>query len=441
MQYIQRDIDKELTAWAKLPAQKPLLLRGARQVGKTSTVRALAGRFAHTVEIDMNEPGPARGLFESELPVEALWENLCALAGIPNRPRSALLFIDEIQACPAAINRLRYFHERLPDLHVIAAGSLLEFALESLPSFGVGRIRSIFLYPMSFAEFLRALGKDALLAILDRAGPEAPLPAAIHEALSGHLRAFLAMGGMPEVVSAWCGRHDYLACQRVLDDLLLSYEDDFKKYASRVPGERVAEVFRSVARQGEGKFVYARAGEGLKTREVKGALRLLILAGLVRPVTHTAANGLPLGSEANEKYSRMILMDTGFVRRLLGLPLRDFLCADGLKAVNRGAIAEIFVGMELLKAADPYCPQSLYCWHRETKDSQASVDYVVQRGAGIIPIEVKSGGRGSMQSLRLFMEQKGLALGVRTALENFSSYENIQVYPLYAIRNLLNRAA
>ena len=189
--------------------------------------------------------------------------------------------------------------------------------------------------------------------------------------------------------------------------------------------------------QGHGKFVYTKVGEGLKLTQVKAALNLLILAGLVYPVTHTAANGLPLGSEINERYRRMILLDTGFMQRMQSLDLRALLQSTDFSAVNRGAVAEVFVGTELIKAQSAFTRSALWCWHREDSRSQAEVDYVVQSGDNIVPVEVKSGGKGAMQSMRVFLEQKHRPYGVRTSLENFSTYNNIRVYPLYAIGNLV----
>lgn len=308
MAYIKRSIDDELLSWMKDPSRKPLLLRGARQVGKTTAVRALAKRFKYFIEIDFNQSEADRELFGSDVSTPKLWENLAAIHGVTSKSGKTLLFLDEIQACPAAVNRLRYFYEQIPELHVIAAGSLLEFVLEDLPSFGVGRVRSLFVYPLSFQEFLAALGKETLGDLVRKASPENPLLPAVHETLTEMLRTFLVIGGMPEVVQEYVENHDLMKCQLILDELITSFQDDFRKYSKRIPEARINEVFNAVAKQGHGKFVYTKVGEGLKLTQVKAALNLLILAGLVYPVTHTAANGLPLGSEINERYRRMILI-------------------------------------------------------------------------------------------------------------------------------------
>ncbi len=439
MNYISRDIDSELLLWKEDTHRKPLLLRGARQVGKTSTVREFAKHFDFFIELDLNGSAIERQLFESDISTPALWENLAAMYSIPNQSKNTLLFIDEIQACPAAINRLRYFYEQVPHLHVIAAGSLLEFVLQDLPSFGVGRIRSLYLYPLSFSEFLRANGQQGLDRLIKQASPNQPLLDPMHNLALQHLKIFLVIGGMPEVVSEYVRTHDLYRCQQVLDDLIISYRDDFKKYHQRIPEARINETFLSVAQQAQGKFVYSRVGENLRAQSVKDALQTLILAGLVYPITHTSANGIPLGSEVNEKYRRMIMMDTGFIQRILHLDLKELLVLNDFEAINKGAIAEVFVGTELMKAQGMHTPHALFCWCNEEKNRQAEVDYIVQKGDQIIPIEVKAGRRGAMQSMRVFMELKKLSIGVRTAMENFSQYEKIKVYPLYAIANLVNK--
>ena len=434
--YYKRKIDHELESWASANERKPLLLRGARQVGKTSAVRHLGEKFKHFVQVDFNERHDVHYLFEGTYSPQEICQMLSVLLRTPIVAGETLLFFDEIQACPPAINRLRYFFEKFPELHLIAAGSLLEFALETLPSYGVGRVRSIFMYPFSFEEYLWATGNEALATMINASSPDKPLPQPIHEQALRLLRVFLVIGGMPAVVARYCEDGNLLECQNILSELVLSFRDDFAKYRNKVPSSRIDATFRSIAEQGLGKFVYNRVDTDASTVQIKTAVETLILAGLVYPVTHSSANGIPLGAEINEKYRRMILLDTGLLQRILNLDISDILSSNDLQVVNRGAIAETFIGTELVKSASCYSPYPLYCWHREKAGSNAEVDYVVQLGARILPVEVKSGSKGSMQSMRLFMEAKGIAKGLRTSLENFSSYEDILVYPLYAIRNI-----
>lgn len=434
--YLRRHIDKELAAWAQSPQRKPLLLRGARQVGKTTAVRHLAERFDNFAEIDFNERHDIHYMFDGTYSPQEICQLLSIQYHTPIVAGKTLLFFDEIQACPQAINRLRYFYEKYPEQHLIAAGSLLEFALETLPSYGVGRIRSIFMYPFSYDEFLWAMGEDMLCDMISSATPQKPIPQAIHDQAVRMLRRFLVLGGMPAVVARYSEDGNLLECQHILRELVQSYRDDFAKYRRRVPTMRIDAVFRSVAEQGLGKFVYGKVNCDGNSTQIKTALETLILAGIVYPVTHTSANGIPLGAETNEKYRRMIFLDTGLLQCVLGLDISEFLASTDMKAINRGAIAETFVGNELVKSSPCYEPRPLYCWHREKDGSSAEVDYVVQLGENIRPIEVKSGIKGSMQSMRLFLHQKGIDHGIRCSLENFSSYDDIRVYPLYAIKNI-----
>ena len=441
MTHLERLVDQRLLEWKSSKNRKPLLLRGARQVGKTWAVRHFAPKFDHYIEIDFlaEENKGIAELFEKPISVAELCEKISAIKEAPIEAGKTLLFLDEIQACPRAISRLRYFYEQLPELHVIAAGSLLEFALEELPSFGVGRIRSIFMYPLNFFEFLNAVGQEKLAGLMRSASPQKPLDQVFHEKLLNYLRTFLIVGGLPEVVATWRDTGSFLECRKILDDLLLGYRDDFEKYKKRVPAARIQEVFRSVAEQSQGKFVYSHVNPNLKAQQISAALDTLLLAGLVYPVTHSDSNGIPLGAQVREEYRRMIYFDTGLLQRQLNLSAEDIIISNDLDVINKGAIAETFVGTELMKAGSCLEKNELYCWHREEPGSNAEVDYVVQCGSDITPIEVKASKKGSMQSLRQFLALKKRAWGVRSSLENFCVYNDIHVYPLYAISNLLER--
>lgn len=439
MKYIERDVDRKLREWSVSDQRMPLLIRGARQVGKTSSVRHLGERFKYFVEIDLNEHRELHELFSQMLTPQEICLQLSYAVNIPIEAGETLLFVDEIQSCPEAINKLRYFYEQYPELHLIAAGSLLEFVLADIPSFGVGRIRSLFMYPFSFEEFLHANGEDLLVAAYQSASPEKPLNTIVHEKILQRFRSFILMGGMPRVVQEYVETKDLRRCQLVLNDLVVSYKDDFKKYRKRIPEERLTTVLESVARQHSGRFVYSNVNDNLSLSQVKITLELLVKAGLVYPVVHSAANGIPLGAETNERYQRMVLFDTGILMRMLGLNLAELFVQGIENLTNKGSLAEVFVANELVKNSSCYEPPQLFCWHREKKDSQAEVDFVVQKGYDIIPIEVKAGTRGSMQSLRIFMQEKYSAYGVRTSQENFAQYDNIKVYPLYAISNLIRQ--
>lgn len=434
--YLLRDIDPELTKWRHEKEIKPLLIRGARQVGKSTAVRELAKQFDHFLEINFEEQKTVHKLFEGDLSPKKLCEDLSILYNTPIVPGKTLLFFDEIQACLPAISSLRFFYEKYPQLHIIAAGSLMEFALQEIPSFGVGRIRSMFMYPLSFNEFLNALGEQTLLKAKKTASASEPLSEPIHQKLTNYLKRFLITGGMPEVVAHYSQRQDLKGCGMILDDLIISLKADFAKYKNHVPSLRISEVFDTVVRQSGSKFVYRNAATDANHKQIREAVELLIMAGLILPVTHSSANGIPLGAESNPKKRKMLLLDTGIFQRLLGLDLSTLLLHDDLDTINKGAIAEQYTGLELLKSASCYKPESLYYWHREALNANAEVDYVIQKGKDIIPIEVKSGKKGAMQSMRLFMHEKKSKAGIRVSLENFSTFENILVCPLYAVSEI-----
>ena len=436
--YLYRNIDSQLLNWSKEERRKPLLVRGARQVGKSSAIRNLGSQFEYFVEVNFDKNKDVYLLFEDNLSPKEICEQLSLIYNTPIIPGKTLLFFDEIQACTPAISSLRYFYEDYPELHLIAAGSLLEFALESLSSFGVGRIRSMFIYPFCFKEFLIANGETMLWNAINKASEKKPLMEPIHKKSLTLLKKFLVLGGMPEVVSAYVGGQTMLECLKVMDDLIISYRDDFSKYKDRVPESRITEVFDTVVQNSGKPFVYAGAANA-NTKQIKEALELLIKAGLVTPAIHSAANGIPIGAEVNLKKRKMLLFDTGLYQRILGLDLSKLILSDDLEMVNRGALAEIHVGLELQKSASCYTKNDLYFWKREVKSSNAEVDYLIQQGEYIIPIEVKSGNRGSMQSMYLFIKEKNSPYGIRCSSENFSSYDNIKVFPLYAAGIILEQ--
>ena len=433
MSYINRNIDKELLAWKDSKSRKPLLLRGARQVGKSSSIRELGRRFEFFVEVNFDEKKAVHELFKRDLSPLRICDELSAIFATPIVAGRTLLFFDEIQACPDAISSLRYFYEQLPELHLAAAGSLLEFALQELPSFGVGRIRSLFLFPFSFDEYLRATGDSLLADAIRKASPDKPCSEAVHQKAVQKLIRFILVGGMPEVVSIDASGGGLLECQRALDDLILSFFDDFAKYKARVPALRLREVFASAMEQTGQKFVYSRASQTATHAQIKEAVALLEMAGLLHPATHTPASGLPLAAGQNAKLSKYLVPDTGIFQRFLKLDLEKMLLADSLAQINKGAAAELFAGLEILKNSLAENPASLHYWRREQHGSNAEVDYVVQRKNDIVPIEIKSGQRGTMQSLRLFISEKNAPYGIRSSLENFGSLPQIEIIPLYAL--------
>lgn len=433
---MKRLFDKILNEWADDSQAKPMLLRGARQVGKTYCVRSLGRRFRHFAEINFEETPEAARFFDGALTAAPIAAKLAAFCGKPVRPGESLLFLDEVQRQPRVLASLRYFREQMPGLHVVAAGSLLEFALEEVPSFGVGRVTSRFLHPMSFPEFLMALGDDALLSMVESADFAHPIDPVFHERLVERYRAFLLVGGMPEAVAAYARTGDLLAVSEVLDDLIRDFRDDFAKYRRRVPTQRLDETFRSAAAQTGSRFICSAVSPDVKSTAILSALFLLEKAGLVHRAVETAASGIPLAAQADDRRFKALVLDTGLCQRLLGLELGPELLRSTADLVNKGGLAELSAGLSLIASRDAKFPPQLHYWQRESRSGNAEVDYVVAFGSRIVPVEVKAGTKGSMQSLRLFLAEKRLPFGVRMSLENFGSLPDVRILPLYAAHRL-----
>ena len=449
--YYERIIDRYLSEWATRPVHKPILLRGARQVGKSTAVRHLGESFKYYVEINLEKQSNYIDLFKKDLDVTRIVPQMAAMCGTPIVPNETLLFIDEIQESQEAIMALRYFKEDMPNLHVIAAGSLLEFVLDEIPTFGVGRIHSMYMFPMTFDEFLLANGEQLLLDARGQANIDAPLPTPLHEKLIGLMRTFMLVGGMPESVVKWVQTHDFLQCQEVQDDIITGYEADFPKYKKKVDPQLLIATMKSAATQATKKFVYSRVPGEYKTAEVKKALDLLIKAGVLVPVTHSSGNGLPLGDEADESIRKILLLDTGLMLRLLNMTMGDtsaitaqILTATAADLVNKGPMAEMLAGLELLHYLTPNLHHDLYYWVRQAKNATAEIDYLLSRDMKVLPFEVKAGVQGGMKSLWDFMREKKLDQAVRCSLENFGKFDyidaeaegavrHVEVYPLYAL--------
>jgi len=433
---MERTIDKYLLEWKHEPARKVILVRGARQVGKTYAVRKLGKTFKYFLEVNFEEDPTLSSFFKQSLNPENLCEKLSAFFSVPIIQGKTLLFFDEIQSCPEALSSLRFFYEKNPALHVIAAGSLLEFALSEIPSQGVGRISSLFMYPMSFTEFLLAKNAGTMLDILKKCNGQNPLEEAFHKKFVDYLKTYLLIGGMPEVVQAYLEHRDLTLCQKKLDDLLVTFRDDFSKYKKKSPVGRLREVFDSIVHQTGNKFKYSNIESSSGSQALKEALDLLVRAGLAYKVYHSNAQGLPLGGQINRKKFKVIPFDVGIHQRLLGLDLPNYLLLENFQGINKGNMAEVFVGLELINGKPANISHQLFYWHREARGSNAEIDYLIQKGEDIIPIEVKSGTKGQMQSMHIFLKAKGIERGVRISLENFSEYEKIKVIPLYAAQKI-----
>lgn len=453
--YIERRIDQFLVEWKDSNRRKPLLLRGARQVGKSSAIKHLGKSFKYFIEVNFEKRKDINSIFETVHDVREIAAKIGILYNTPVVPGETLLFLDEIQASPEAIKSLWFFKEDYPELHVAAAGSLLEFALQDLSSFGVGRIRSLFMYPFSFDEFLVAEGKKAWVEEKLKADAEHPLIDALHNDIVQEYRTFLLVGGMPASVGAWVETHDINECRSEQEDIQLTYYDDFPKYAKKVDPVLLRNTLQSVVMQIGNKFMYSKVEGGYRADDVKKALSLLCDAGIIKRVSYTAANGLPLGAQTNDKYRKYIYLDSGLLLTILDLDLggskvvTDTIVAGAAEdLVNKGGLAEMMLGWELVKYANPRNRVDLHYWENIVEGTTSEVDYIIAHDLNVLPIECKAGTSGKMKSLRLFMRNKHLTNAIRCSLENFALLQNfdekddnavrrITINPLYAISNLL----
>jgi len=443
--YIDRQIDRYLVQWKESPTRKPLLLRGARQIGKSTAVRHFGEQFDYYIEANFEKSAALCRIFEADLSVKEIAARIGALYETKCEAGKTLLFLDEIQACHKAIHSLWFFKEDYPELHVIAAGSLLDIALREIPTYGVGRIQSLFMYPFSFDEFLNAGGHSQWLEQKRDALPSHPLPDEIHKQLVEQYRSFLMVGGMPASVVAWNSSGDYLQSQDEQEDVIISYYEDFNKYAKKIDPKLLKYTMQSVILQVGKKFVYSHVEGGYSIDEVKKALDFLCDAGIIHLVQHTSANGLPLGAEVNKKFRKYIFIDSGLMLRILDMDLNgvkelteDVLTETAAELVNKGSLTEMVAGWELIKYASAKQKSDLFYWENIKNGTTSEVDYIIVRNRKIVPLEVKSGMSGKMKSLRQFMEAKKMDYALRCSLENFATLEDlhIDIIPLYAMSNI-----
>ena len=439
--------------WKDNPMRKPLLLRGARQVGKSSAVRHFGKEFQFFAEVNFERHKTVKTFFQGDIDIRLIVQKIAIYINVPIEEGKTLLFLDEIQECPEAIMALRFFKEDYPGLHVIAAGSLLEFTLQELPTFGVGRIHTLFMYPMTFDEFLNANNENGLISMKKQADSQHPLDAAFHEKLIEYFRIYLLVGGMPEAVLAWIKTHNFNQCSHIQEDIILTYEDDFSKYKKRVSPDLLRTTLHGICHQPGEKITFKQISADYRSSQIREAVRLLTLAGLVIPVIATSGNGIPLDAEANEKNMKILLLDSGLLLSVLQLEgnlaqhLVDLIMTGSPKdLVNKGGLVEMVAGLELLRNKPCVQRQKMFYWEK-SGNSIAEIDYLDTFHLKVTPIEIKSGTQGGMKSLWQFMREKRLTEAIRCSFENFGEFtytdpqadnaeRHITIIPLYALDNL-----
>ncbi len=442
---MKRFFNKSLELWKKSKSRKPLLIRGARQVGKTWVVREHGKSYANFIEINLESQPEYIPFFKENFgKPERLIQQICSLSGQKIVIGETLLFIDEIQASKEALLSLRYFCEKLPLQHVIAAGSLLEFTFQEL-SFPVGRIEYLYLYPLSFKEFLSVQGLDGLMEETEKSFREKkPLSVPLHEKMLQELRVYFLIGGLPEAVSSYVDYHDFHGVQKIQQTLLIGYREDFHKYASRAQVSHLDTVFQAIPRLIGKKFKYSEVNEKLRSRELGAALQLLEQAGLAYKIHHSSCEALPLGSQSNLKKFKVFSLDMGLCQRLLNVDLAQAFALKQDWSAHKGALAEQFVAQELVSYGFECMRPELHCWYREERSAQSEIDFVIplvtKDGTKIIPVEVKSERGHGMRSLGLFLgtKSKNSPFGIVISSQGFEEKEKVKYVPLYGIWMLQN---
>lgn len=403
-----RSIVAELEKWSARKNRKPLVLRGARQVGKTTVVNQFSKKFDQYIYLNLELPDD-RKPFKEFTGIQALVQTLFFLKNSSfSRREKTLIFIDEIQEVPEALNILRYFREQMPEVHVIAAGSLLETIFNPDLSFPVGRVEFMVVRPASFTEFLIATGEAAALEELNHV----PLREFAHDKLVTLFHTYALIGGMPEIVQEYSETKDLVALSPLYDSLIASYLDDVEKYAD---SNSDLNILRHVIRSS-----YSLAGQRIKfqgfgkspygSREIGEALRTLEKAMLLSLVYPTTSAKLPVMPEL-QKSPRLHLLDTGLMNYAVGIQ-KEIIGTKDLHSVYNGTVIEHVVGQELL-ATNYLALSALNFWVREKSTSTAEVDYVVSYNGKLIPIEVKSGVAGKLKSLQLYMDESPAKIAIR----------------------------
>ncbi len=393
---MQRIIENKLLDWASKKQYKPLLVRGARQVGKSWSIRNLGNTHfnGYFVEINLEKSPQLHSIFKQDFNVKRIIQELELLLEISIIPNKTLIFIDEIQECPEAIVALRYFYEDLPNLHIIAAGSLLEFVLSEI-SFPVGRIEQMAMYPLTFVEFLWAINKVKLATVLQQKPKQQS--SIIDKEIEQVLQKYFIVGGMPACINTFIETESYIAVQKIQEDLLFTYQQDFNKYKPYVNVDCINDVMQQAVQKIGQQIIYTKLSDRFTMPTIKKAFEALTKAKLLHKVKNISVAGLPL--TASGKQLKSIFLDIGLLVKYSGINTKKELEKETLLGMFKGALAEQFVGQEIIAKQN-----ELNYWARTEKSSTAEVDYVIVQNGNIIPIEVKASAKGALRSLHLLLE-------------------------------------
>lgn len=404
----------QLQYWFDKSNRKPLVIRGARQVGKSTLVRLFAEQQnLNLAEVNLERHADLGDIFGRKDPV-SLIDVLEALPNMNAIASNSLLFLDEIQAVPEAIPALRYLYEDMSQLPVVAAGSLLEFVLSdhhfSMP---VGRVEYLHLGPMTFTEFLQALGESKLASIISDFNVGDEIHPLIHNRMLDLLRIYFFVGGMPEAISIYAHSRRLKDVSEVHNSIIETYRDDFPKYIGSRNLSRIQKVFNFAARNVGKKVKYSQFSNQDKSVTIKADIELLCMARVLSKVVHSHCSGLPLQADMEEKAYKLIFLDVGLMNAICGLGWNTVSQITDNVLINEGVIAEQFIGQHLLDMLSKSPNHELTYWLREGRSSNAEVDYVVAINGEVVPIEIKAGATGSLKSLHQFVGEKGVSFAVR----------------------------
>jgi predicted AAA+ superfamily ATPase len=429
---MKRFILNDLLKWKLNPNRKPLILRGARQVGKTFIIRQFgAANYDNVVYLDFERNQSLQKVFSGDLDVTRIIADLEVITGQKIDPQTTLLVFDEIQACPRAIMALRYFYEEKPEQNVIAAGSLLEFAMSDI-SIPVGRVHFLTMYPLTFAEYLDAIGKQDAAEII--CGKPHELSLAMHNFLIDELRRYFFIGGMPQAVKAYAETGSMKEAFCIQEDICETLKMDFSKYSPQVDKICLSSVLTSISKHVSHQIKYSSLVEGFSNPTIKKAFDLVCLAKIAAPIRSVNPSGLPLGASASAKIFKCLVIDIGIMRALCSMPLDiEYTNPDLLKIYN-GVMAEQFAGQEMMVSQNG----NLYYWSRFAKSSSAEVDYIAAVNGSIVPVEIKSVPEGRLKSLHILLEtykncQKGMVFSSNQKMS--TTEKRLEFLPLYWINS------
>jgi uncharacterized protein len=388
---------KDLLVWKNKSNRKPLIVNGARQVGKSWLIR----NFGNTnfegkvIEINLEKSKNLHAIFKPDFDVKRIVFELNVALNTNIEPGNDLLFIDEIQACPEALGSLRYFYEEMPSLHIIAAGSLLDFEFRNQP-FPVGRVETMNLYPMTFYEFLLARGKNNLAQLLTQSPYDTPENSERY--FEEDFNLYLIIGGMPECVQYFITNNDLIGVKNIQDDLLYSYEQDFRKYQPNINPDCLLDILENGTKYIGNQIIYTKLSQRFTSPTVKKGVDLLRMARLLYSVQNVSVSSLPL--TASGKQFKLFFLDVGLLLRKSNLEYQNLYIKKELNVAFQGMLSEQFVAQQLLVQTN----QNTFYWGRTESGASSEVDFVITKESKIIPIEVKSGKSGSLKSLHYLLD-------------------------------------